>query len=187
MLVEILKLTDYTYNDTIEEEIQSLLSSSTGLQSGRITTGYSPDYDFMLGNLKIELKLTVKTIPEIEISTANGKPSALALSKSDFYCIIGPGKSKKDNIWEDVFKVRLVKTQDLKNYINKSSTRVSYGVDVNSPGSIRVPVDLKEVDHLWLGEFKQLSRVSFDTNSYKKVQSKFLESKLSQLRLYKGV
>lgn len=183
MYVDILKLTDYVYNDTIEPEIQNLLSSIIGLNAGKISEGYNPRYDFYIGNLAVELKITRKFKPLIEIQRADERPSGITLSTSDLYCIISQAKSKSGNDYVNVYKCRLYKTSDLRQYIlSNSSNTIKYASSDKGPGSINVEIDPKVVPHIWLGDFKNITSTGFYTESFVKSYGNQFNQHMRELR-----
>ena len=166
----------YKYSESVETYISQMLSKQTNLPIQPVTTGFSPRYDFILGDKKIEVKITSKCKPEIEFCRYDARPSGLMTTHSDYYLIISPGGSKG----KFVGKIRLIETDQLKlimldKIFHNEYTR--YMPKFNSPGAMVYQLDPKQTDDIWLGDcdllFENRQIVGFDLESYKPVKNLF--------------
>ena len=141
----------FKYSENVEEEIMLKLCDILDIEKGEITEGYNPKYDFILGNKKIELKITSKCNPNIEFARGNGDASGLLLTESDYYLILSPGGSRG----EFVGKLRLFKTVDLKtemiNAIGNKDITI-YEKSKLGPGSICFTLYPKNINDYWIGD-----------------------------------
>lgn len=145
---------DYDYSNEAEEFLGKLIGNKFGLGYCNPTKGYNPEYDFMLGNKKIEVKFTSNCYPTIEFARADLRPSGLLLSQADYYLTISPGGSKG----KFVGKIRLYKRVDLlEKFIQTinsplTSNFKSYAPSDNSPGSICFELNPQNINDIWIGD-----------------------------------
>lgn len=123
-----------------------------------ISQGCDSSYDFRIKDKTFELKIMSTPFYNIEVSRANGDPSGLSSSHTDYYAIVNPG-------WlfgQEVMKLRIVKTADLKEAVTKSTKVKVYNPNEhNSLGSICHQIDPR-MPHDFLGYFKITDKIGKD-------------------------
>jgi hypothetical protein len=127
------------------------------------TPGFNPKWDGKLGESYVEVKYSAsqrsdKTI-FIETNRGYGPPSALLLSRSDYYLMIHPGWS---NDIGAVGKVKLFQTADLLNIMNDFEIVPHYDVK-----GFFMPNKYDRIKDIWLGDvrFNEKER-SFDMSRF---------------------
>jgi len=167
MIIDISKLTNYSYNDQTEAELIKLFNTIFDNQCEKNPVCDDPRYDFMIGDQRIELKQTSKPIWEIEFCRADGRVSGLLLSTSDYYCVISPGYTKS----ELKYKMRFIKTNELKDkcytFLQTGKTPIQFETNGNKIGSKCFPVDPKTVGDMWVGDFDLVSKSEYNTSTFK--------------------
>ena len=151
---------DYSISRQIEQIILDKLVALYGLQQEdvEISQGCDSDYDFRIKDKTFELKIMSTPFYNIEVSRANGDPSGLNSSKSDYYAIVNPG-------WlygKEVMKLRIVETNTLRDVV-KSNTKVKVypANEFNSLGSICHQVDPR-MPHDFVGHFSIKDKIGKD-------------------------
>ena len=161
----------YEYSEKVERHIARMVSNTLNAKISNETSGFAPEYDFCLNSKRIELKLTSRSNPCIEFSRADGRPSGLLLSESDYYLILSPGGSNG----KFVGKLRMFKTVDLKEKMLKEisldkNIRV-YPADSSGPGSAGFILNPKEINDIWVGDCELIlddkKVMGFDLSTFK--------------------
>ena len=109
--------TDFSANDNAEVGIVNAVCHTYDLDSRGGSVGFDPTYDRIINNSKIEIKVSKHKTPFIEIAKGDGSITGLSISKSDLYMFVNPGAVKINGDWINMMKVRIVHTQELKNWI----------------------------------------------------------------------
>jgi hypothetical protein len=107
---------DYVYNDLVEREIASILSKLSGLPvSGFGEHCPRPEYDFFLGQLPVELKITNGVYLPVEVAKdeACTIPSGVAVSIAPYILYISHGHGSKADGSKPVAKVRMLPRKKL--------------------------------------------------------------------------
>jgi len=163
MIININELTNFksTHGYDAEVAVQLSVSSLYELSPGRVTTGYVSAFDFIINDLLFELKISSKGMKDakIELERADGRKSGLSSTKSDFYMFLNnAGK---------IGKIRLIKTQDLKNYysVPRPGTYTTQ-TDGDKIGSKLAKLDFLLFNDLMIAEMDYNYKTKeFDTNT----------------------
>ena len=107
----------WEYNQMVEKYLQLTIAKQLNISHGDMTEGYDPEYDFILGNRKVEQKISAKSNIQVEYAKYDNTPSGVSLTKSDLHLYISPGFCSKKG---EVGKVRLLRTNDLRKSIHNS-------------------------------------------------------------------
>lgn len=103
--------TGYVYNDLVEREIARLLSQVSGLPATDFGTNAArPEFDFILGDLPIELKITDGVYLPVEVAKdeACTVPSGVAVSIAPYILYISHGHGSKQEGSKPVAKMRML-------------------------------------------------------------------------------
>lgn len=170
--------TSYDYNDLVEREVARILTELSGLPASDFSTGCArPEYDFMLGQLPIELKITSgEKIPvEVAKDQQGLTASGVAVSIAPYILYISNGHGYKSQGSRAVGKMRLLKRKWLLSEARKSPPSFYKGGDPNSTENALVcylgPFFNGEPREFWLGdmEFTQDSKQEkwlYDTGTF---------------------
>lgn len=108
--------TGYVYNNLVEREIARLLSEVSGLPASDFG-GEQPraEYDFKLGDLPVELKITSGVYLPVEVAKdeACTIPSGVASSIAPYILYISHGHGSKEGGSQPVAKVRMLPRKKL--------------------------------------------------------------------------
>ena len=166
MIINVNKLTDFKSNHTDEAEaaIMKQMCIMFGLKEGELTSGFDPDYDFILNDTKIELKISSKGVHGLmEIGRADGSRSGISASKADVYAFLNPAGFNRA-------KLRLVKKEEILNYYKNNPEKLIRTKTVgNKIGSTLVEFDIRNFNDLYIASctcsFKD-DQVEFDTDTF---------------------
>lgn len=119
-----------------------------------VTEGKNVEHDGWIGDRKAEVKVSAK-IYKGELRYSNffethyksGQPSALLLTRSDYYVTLTPGWNSKQNTITG--KIRLWKTKDLLSVMGRVYPIVQY--DYGDYG-FYVPNKSNTITHTWIGD-----------------------------------
>lgn len=106
--------TGYVYNDLVEREVAQMLSRACGLPASDFGTGVArPEYDFRLGELPVELKITDGVYLPVETSKdpEGLVPSGVAASIAPYILYLSHGHGARGPNGEEgepCVKVRMV-------------------------------------------------------------------------------
>ncbi len=150
MKIYVDKLTDFSigHGEEAEFAIQNALARLFNLRRGAMTFGYESDYDFILNNTTIELKISSKTNGTLELGRADGRPSGLSATTADIYLFLNPsGKG--------VGKLRAIKTSELKQTLNNIAADECTLTNTvgNKVGSMLTFVNFRDYNDIMLAEF----------------------------------
>ena len=172
MKIYVNKLTNFklSHGEEAEFAIQNALAKLYNLNRGTMTFGYNSDYDFILNNTKIELKISSYAKGTLELCRADYSPSGLSISKSDIYLFLNPsGKTAK---------FRAVSTAELSNvYLSAHASQCRFTKTVGDKiGSCLIDIDFKLLNDIMIAEcdyYKENGTTVFDidtirTNKYAK-------------------
>ena len=120
------------------------------------------------------MKQTTKNPNEIEYCRDDGRPSGLSLTKADAYIIVSPGfnsPASNAKLKGDVFKMRIYDTDLLKEELRKHRKEMregkKYETDGGRIGSYNFILDPTKVPHIWVGDFKCVTKYdSYDTSHF---------------------
>jgi len=176
MIVDVYELNNLTYgfnyNDKVEAIIQNIVADILELPKGTLTKGYSPNYDFIIGNSKYELKISSKKNFVCEFAKNDGTPSGISLTESDYYIVISPGWTK---LYGEAFKLRIIPTKYLLEY--PRNTIIEYSNTLNYEVNFKSTL----INDMLMLEFPKHSYHEFDTDNYV-VNSYFLNHFKSNFR-----
>ena len=182
-----LYLGEHHYNtvNNVEEEIADVLREIVDYNADikMAPKKFFEGYDFKLGEARFELKISSNPIPWVEYARADGTDSGLSKTRADFYCFVCPSKLKDGNSWVDVFKIRIVETNYLKSVMKSSMSKIVFPASQHGPGAKCFGLDFKEHDHMWMGNFKSISKYVFETDGY---QSSYGIAFKNNIRKIKG-
>ena len=151
---------DYSISRQIEQVLLDGLMKLYGVNQEDIemSQGCNSEYDFRIKAKMFELKIMSTPYFNIEVSRANGDPSGLAASKSDYYIIVNPG-------WlfnNELMKIRIVETEALRRAVAKSSkVKDEPANEHNSLGSICHQIDPK-IPHDFIGSYPIVDKIGKD-------------------------
>ncbi len=109
---------DFSYNNYAEKLVTNAFCFKYALDNRGGTVGFAPEYDRLIENTKVEIKISSRTTPFIEFEKSDDSVTGISLTESDIYMFINPGRAEIKNNWIDMMKVRLVYTRELKLWIN---------------------------------------------------------------------
>jgi len=168
----------FEYSNEVEKVVGKLIGRYLEAFMQDPTEGYSPEYDFKLNGTKIELKITSKFRPEIEFATADYNISGIQLTRSKYYLIISPGRSKGILVG----KLRLYDVNDLKEKVAIGITEgniIRSKASDDSPGSLRIQISPKNINHHWLGDCDIILEndkiVGYDISTFKATDIKYIK------------
>ena len=104
----------YEYSEMVEDYIKLTLSKELGISHGESTTGFDCSHDYILGNKKIEQKISGNYLLAVEYAYEDGTPSGISVTSADHMLMINPGYDSKKG---EVGKIRLVRVRDLRKII----------------------------------------------------------------------
>jgi len=150
MIIDIAKLTDFTtnHNHDAEVAVQTWMCDVYNLESGTVTQGFDPTFDFVVSGQRIELKISSKGTSNgmIELMRDNYSPSGLSATKSDIHAFLNPAGN-------GIAKLRLIKTNELiAFYFRNTKNRTLIPSDGNKRGSYMAPMNFKDHKDLMIGE-----------------------------------
>lgn len=101
---------DYAYNDVVERAVATLLSTVSGLPATQFGDNTPrPEFDFYLGSMPMELKITNGVYLPVEVAKdeAGTIPSGIAVSIAPYILYISHGHGRKSDGSPPVGKIRL--------------------------------------------------------------------------------
>lgn len=107
---------DYVYNDIVERAIARLLATVSGLPVSDFGNGTPrPEYDFKLGELPIELKITSGVYLPVEVAKDEHRtiPSGIATSIAPYILYVSHGHGQRSTGSQPVAKMRLMPRKQL--------------------------------------------------------------------------
>jgi len=176
MIIDISKLnktkggTDFSYNDRAEDAIANAVCYYYDLQSNGGTVGFDPTYDKLIGNTKVEIKISSNAGLYLEVAKGNDDPSGIFTSEADIYLTVNPGLDGGMSC----MKVRLYHKRMLQRWaehmLEKHPSKIkSYEASSLGPGSQGFMLDFKAVDDLYIMGFDYYkdanNHVVFDTHN----------------------
>lgn len=200
--------TSYQNSEQAEQIVADLVAGILRLKNIDITKGFNADYDFSAENkftgkkYTFEVKFTRTIIVPVEYCRGDGvTPSGIQTNKSDYTIFISQhnAKNKETNKYEEVGKLRMFKTEELRDYIMKNYPNAADGFEhgqitkytkrKRNPGSHNLRIDFKkvqesgELDHLWLGDVEMIEKPKFgyDMGSFKHHFSRMFSDKMAEL------
>lgn len=160
--------TNFSYNDSAEDAIVDALCSNFNLADNGGPAGYAPEFDRIINNTKVEIKIQSCSSPFIEISKFDGKtPSGISLTESDLYLVVNPAG--------ETMKMRLFYTKELKNWVERMLEKHPEKLEPRKPdnlgpGSCGFFLDfesMKTLNDLFVLGFESVrdedNRIIFDT------------------------
>lgn len=132
------------YSAHSERVVSEYLQRHLGIQFVSMTEGYAPEYDVLMSDGKYEIKITQNEYISVEFARADGSPSGISVSESDFYLIVHKGYGTWiDGKMRAVGKVRRIPTQTLKKVAlsvaeHDESRILVHEASVHGPGSMCV-------------------------------------------------
>ena len=150
MKIYVDKLTNFNigHGEEAEFAIQNTLARLFNLRRGPMTFGYASNYDFMLNNTSIELKISSKVSGTLELGRADGGLSGISVTTADVYLFLNPSG-------EGVGKLRAIRTAELKQTLNSiSANNCTLTKTVgNKVGSMLTFINFKDYNDIMLAEF----------------------------------
>lgn len=167
MKIYVNKLTDFSigHGEEAEFAIQNMLARMYNLQRGPMTFGYASEYDFILDNTKIELKIASKATGTLELGRADGRLSGLSKTQANLYMFLNPsGKG--------IGKLRAIRTIELKRAMKNLSTNDCFLTQTHGDkiGSLLTHINFRKFDDLMLAEvdcYIENNSTVFDTDTVK--------------------
>ena len=104
----------YEYSEMVEDYIKLTLSKELGISHGESTTGFDCSHDYVLGNKKIEQKISGNYLLAVEYAYEDDTPSGISVTSADHMLMINPGFDSKKG---EVGKVRLIRVRDIRTII----------------------------------------------------------------------
>lgn len=107
---------DYVYNALVEKAVAQMLSNVSGLPISHLSEDIArPEFDFMLGSLPIELKITNGVYLPVEVAKdeAGTIPSGVAISIAPYILYISHGHGRKIDGSPPVAKVRMLSRKQI--------------------------------------------------------------------------
>jgi len=139
---------DFSDNDTAEQLVINAFCSKYNVQDNGGTVGNVPEYDWTLNDSTVEIKMSGNPNLFIEFGNALGKPSGLEVTTSDVHMFINPASAIINGNWVDMMKVRLIRTSELKVWLDYMAKRYEEDHVVHQPsrhgkGSVGFYLNLK--------------------------------------------
>jgi hypothetical protein len=127
----------FAYSDLVNQEVMKLLPPNFLPENANVTfsNGYMPEYDVIVEEGAVLHRFEIKTTNKengkvlIEECRADGQPSGLSATKSDYYVIL----HKTYNGEKQIGKLRIIKTDLLKEIVKFSKLQSSENVVINPP------------------------------------------------------
>ena len=176
MIIEVYKLNqtkggrDFTYNDRAEDAIANAICYFYDLQANGGTIGFDPTYDKLIGDTKVEIKISSSSALYLEIAKGDGEPSGIFASNADIYMTVTPGTDKG----VACMKVRLYHKMALEHWarhmLEKHPTKLkTYPPSKMGPGSSGFILDYNVVEDLYILGFEYVKdgdgHIIFDTQN----------------------
>ena len=176
MIIDISKLNqtnggrDFSYNDRAEDAITNAVCYYYDLQANGGTVGFDPTYDKLIGDTKVEIKISSSSGLYLEIAKGNGDPSGLFTSNADIYLTVTPGADKG----KQCMKVKLYHKRALEHWArhmlkNNPDKLKTFKADSMGPGSSGFVLDYNAVDDLYVLGFEYIKdlngHIIFDTHN----------------------
>lgn len=174
MLIDPTHLTDYAYNGIVEKAIGQLLAKESGLLDRDYCFGEArPEYDFLLGHLPIELKITDNVYLPVEVSKdlEGNVPSGVAVSIAPYILYLSHGHGPKSEGSQPCIKVRLLPRKWLLKQAKKSAPTVyTNGKETEHATVYYIKQDFLK-DDIWLGDIQfkldeTTGRFLYDTSTF---------------------
>ena len=164
MKIYVDKLTNFSigHGEEAEFAIQNALARLYNLNRGAMTFGYASDYDFILNNTKIELKISSKYTGTMELCRADYTPSGLSVTTSDIYLFLNPSGK--------VGKLRAISTAELKKVYKNVQPSQCYTTKTvgNKIGSCLTNINFRSLNDIMLAEcdcYIENGTTVFDTDT----------------------
>jgi hypothetical protein len=167
--------TGYLYNELVEQEIARLLAMISGLSASDFGAGTArPEYDFKLGELPIELKITdgEKLPVEVAKDAAGLISSGIAISIAPYILYLSNGHGSRSEGSRPVGKLRLLSRKKLLAAAKKTPPSFYTKGDPNSTENALVCyLGPFFNDDIWLGDMQfaqdeKKERWLFDTSTF---------------------
>lgn len=164
----------YTYNDIVEREIGRILSHVSGLPVSRFSENVArPEYDFYLGDLPVELKITNGVYLPVEVAKDEAAtiPSGVAASIAPFILYISHGHGNKAGGSAPVAKVRMLERKRILRECRNSPPSFYPGKTENEGALVYYLKGPFFTNDMWLGdmEFRQDEKQEkwlYDTSTF---------------------
>lgn len=188
MLIDIKACTDHTYNGICERAIGRLLTRISGLPAHDFSEGPRSEYDWMLGHLPMELKMSSHFALPVEMSKDREGliPSGVAVTTAPFVLFItnGHGPKGMDGKSTPVAKVRMFETKWLKREARKVEP-TEYVGDTDSQTSYvhYIKTEFHNND-IWLGDMQFVRKEDkwfIDTDTF--IPSRYAGGALNTMEL----
>ena len=191
MIIEVNKLNqtnggrDFSYNDRAEDAINNAICYWYDLQANGGTVGFDPTYDKLIGNTKVEIKISANQGLYLEFAKGNDTPSGIMTSEADVYMTVNPGQDKG----MDCMKVRVYRKQELLHWVNHMLTNhpdkiFEYPANNMGPGSKGFMLQFKAVEDLYIMGFEyikdQKGKIIFDTHQPLNVDRDYAKNNISK-------
>lgn len=139
----------------VEEELLKIVGAKLGKPTRvDVTEGKNVENDGWIGDRRAEVKVSAKIFKDdlrysnfFETHYKNGQPSALLLTKSDYYVTLSPGWSNKQRMITG--KIRLWKVKDLLSVMGRVYPIVKFDYDEYG---FYVPNKSEVITHTWIGD-----------------------------------
>lgn len=169
--------TGYVYAELVERDIAQLLSSLSGLPVSQLgSSSARPEYDFLLGDLPMELKITEgeKLPVEVAKDESGSVPSGVSVSLAPYILYLSNGHGRKAAGSPPAGKLRLLNRRWLIKQAQKTSPsfyRVSPSSTENALVHYVGPFFNGEPNELWLGDMEYVQDASgerwlYDTSTF---------------------
>lgn len=150
---------DYDHNDIVEREIARLLSEVSGLPASEFGNGTPRlEFDFILGSMPLEVKITNGVALPVEVSKMqNGSvPSGVASSKAPYIVYLSHGHGERAEGSPPVGKLRLLPRKKLLTMARQSQPTFYKGTTASQDALVHYVQGPYFTDDIFVGnmEFK---------------------------------
>lgn len=174
MLIDPTQLTDYAYNGIVERVVGHLLSDESGLPDHDYCFGEAREgYDFRIGQIPVELKITNNVYLPVEVSKdLEGKvPSGVAVSIAPYILYLSHGHGPKSEGSQPCVKVRLLPRKWLLKEAKKSPPSVYTNGKQTEHATVHYIKQDFLKDDIWLGDMQfkldeTTGRYLYDTSTF---------------------
>lgn len=128
---------------------------------------YNYKYDTRIKNTELEFKTQSSKFLRIEKSkTDSKKKGGLKDSTADYYVFLNPGKSQHYGVWKLFLKVRIIKTDVLRDLINNKPELFSKVNSITEADCVEVDPKALEKYLIWVGNIDLINIESRETMSF---------------------
>ncbi len=156
------------YTNLLEQLIAPLVFPNDDIV---YSTGYAPEYDFTINDIKYEIKTTTDPNQQIfiELGRQDGKDTGLTITEADFYVIL----HKTVNNNNHIIKIHVIATDTLKkcSAVAKSITKYKD----NPAHGFNIPLCKTSIPaHCWVGDFHTPDTEEWDLSNCWRINTTFM-------------